>query len=206
MVFIFLCPALVAMTEGELKAQLRSLGSNETLDVSDDLLAGLYPRPRDAYFNDPLEFLAATLECQIEKGPAEQTTRFVKVAKEHVSERDRKAIDLYYEYEGPRGIGGAYGWGHSDVDRRKWMDYKDLLRGYSKKDFIPIAAGLVGFGAAAVLFTPFGWIGASGVAAAVGFNKLKKEWRKERTLIAYGRTFVFDRKGAVVEATRDGAE
>jgi hypothetical protein len=83
------------------------------------------------------------------------------------------------------------------------MDFKDRVREKDKEDFFPVAAGLAGFGAAAVLFTPFGWIGASGVAAVVGFNKLKKEWRKERTLIAYGRTFVFDRKGAVVEATRN---
>ena len=150
-----------------------------------------------------MEGLAARLECQVEKGPAEQTTRFVKVAKEHVSERDREAIDLYYEYVGPWGIGGPYGSGHSDVDRRQWMDYKDSVRETGKKNFVPMAAGLVGFGAAAVLFAPFGWIGASGVAAVVGFNKLKKEWSKERTLIAYGRTFVFDRKGAVVEATKE---
>jgi hypothetical protein len=181
MVFIYLCAALVAMTEGELKAQLRSLAPNETLDVRDDLLADVFPRPRDAYFKDPLEGVAARLECQVEKGPAEQTTRFVRVAKEHVSERDREAIDLYYEYVGPWGLGGPYGSGHSDVDRRQWMDFKDRVREADKKDFVPMAAGLVGFGAAAVLFTPFGWIGASGVAAVVGFNKLKKEWRKERT-------------------------
>jgi hypothetical protein len=30
-----------------------------------------------------------------------------------------------------------------------------------------------------------------------------EQWRKERTLIAYGRTFVFDKKGAVVEATKN---
>jgi hypothetical protein len=196
------------MTEGELKAQLRSLPPNETLDVRDDLLADVFPGRSDVYAREALPNVAARLECRIEKGPAEQTTRFVKVAREPVSERDREAIDLYYGYAGsagwvhPSAVVLGLGW-QSDVDRREWMDFKDRVREKGKEDFFPVAAGLVGFGAAAVLFTPFGWIGASGVAAVVGFNKLKKEWRKERTLIAYGRTFVFDRKGAVVEATRN---
>jgi hypothetical protein len=57
MSFIYLCAALVAMTEGELMAQLRLLAPNEKLDVRDDLLADVFPRPRDAYFKDPWKVL-----------------------------------------------------------------------------------------------------------------------------------------------------
>ncbi|WP_426433793.1 hypothetical protein [Bradyrhizobium genosp. P] len=184
------------MTESDLKAKLDSLAPNETFDLSDRAFAEIFPGGSDTHAREALWHIATRLECLFENGGSEHTVRFIKVAREPISESDRKAIDLYYEYTGSE-VHRLYP--RSDVDRRRWMDSKD----WYKKENVPLIAGLVGFGAAAVLLTPFGWIGGAGVAAAFGFNKLKREWRKERTLAAYGRTFIFDRKGAVIWATID---
>ncbi|MGY4313112.1 hypothetical protein [Bradyrhizobium sp. JR3.5] len=181
------------MTEGDVKAKLKSLAPNETFDLSDRVFADIFPDRSDAFARTTLNGIAASLECLFEAGPTEHTVRFVKVERESISDDDRKAIDLYYGYS------ASGGWTTSDVDRRKWIASRES----SKNELLPIVTGLVGFGAAVVLLTPFGWVAAAGVAAVLGFNKLKKEWRKARTLAAYGRTFAFDGNGVVIGVTRD---
>ena len=162
------------MTYDELSAQLRSLAPNETLDVRDDLLATLLPDRSDGYRS-----FASERECQVDAAPVEEATRFVKVARESISERDRAAIDRFYEYAGYGYFG--LGW-YSDVDRRDHMDFKDRVRRRGQEELRGI--------------------GAMAVAAAKRVTNSTKKWRTHRTLIAYGRIFMFDRKGAVIDATR----
>jgi hypothetical protein len=113
---------------------------------------------------------------------------------------------LYYGYQGSGWNGptlGAFGFGpKSDEDRMQWMDYKDRMKEKGKNEFFPMQTAMIGFGVAAVLLTPFGWIGATSVGTILGYKKLKKEWVKRRTLNAYGRIFVFDSKSRVIEVTK----
>jgi hypothetical protein len=85
----------------------------------------------------------------------------------------------------------------------EWMDWKDQLEKQSKKEFFPVQTAMFGFGAAAVLLTPFGWVAALGVGAVWGCNKIQKEWRQTRTLNVYGRTFILNSKGVVVGMTKE---
>ncbi|WP_439370830.1 hypothetical protein [Bradyrhizobium sp. DASA03120] len=133
------------------------------------------------------------------------------VQQEAVSDQDRKAIDEYYDY------GGDFweiGWHSkrrdglhvfpqgSDEDRIEWMDHKDTLKRQDKDTDLPIFAGIGGVGIAAVLFNPGSWFLALGAGAIFVLYKVRKELSKKRMLYAYGRTFIFDRKGRVVEAAR----
>ena len=182
------------MTHDELSAQLKSLAPNETLDVRDDLLAELLPDRSDGYIA-----FASERECRIEDASDELSTRFVKVARESISEQDRAAIDRFYEYAGYgyRGLG----W-YSDVDRRDHMDFKDRVRKQGQDELFPVQVSLVGFGAVAILFTPFAWIAPIVVAVGISFKGLIRRLRTHRTLVAYGRKFAFDRNGVVIDATR----
>jgi hypothetical protein len=122
---------------------------------------------------------------------------------EKISEADRDAVDVYYNYNGR----GPLGWGpKNDQDRIEWMDYKDSLKKKSHEEFFPIQMALLGFGAAAVLLTPAGWVLALGVGAAWGGKKFYRKWHKTRALNAYARTFIFNGKGVVVEVREYDAD
>src|SRR6185312_14822228 len=107
------------MTERELEAQLRVLAPDEWLDVANDVLAQLLPGLSD----QRAKTFGAKLECETTSA-SDQSTRFIKIARELISEQDRDAIDRHYGYGGSSGwLGvGGLGW-ESDVDRRMWMDF-----------------------------------------------------------------------------------
>jgi hypothetical protein len=119
-----------------------------------------------------------------------------------IAPEDLNAIDVYYDYTGKV----ILGWERkNDQDRMEWMDWKDDLKKQHEKEFFPVQTAMLGFGAAAVLLTPLGLPVALGIGAVWGGNKLYKEWSKTRTLKAYGRTFLLNNRGLVVEVKKDDA-
>jgi hypothetical protein len=114
-----------------------------------------------------------------------------------LSEEEVAAIDLYYGYTGSRD--GHYG-PKSDEGRKQWMDWKDQLKKQDREELASLKAGFLGFTAAAVMFTPFGWLGALGVGAYWGYTHLKS--RKARAIRGYARVFFLNSQGVVVDAIR----
>lgn len=131
-----------------------------------------------------------------------------------ISNDDRYAIDVYYGFDVHNGyslrelwgvLGGTVPTGPKvDQDRMTFMDWKDSLAEQGKKETLPLKTAALGFGAAAVLLSPAGWVLALGAGAVWGSNKLYKEWSKARTVKAYGRTFALNSKGLVIFHIRNG--
>src|SRR5260370_24802348 len=117
----------------------------------------------------------------------------LSVGTPEISNDDLYAIDVYYGFDVHNGysLRESFDWRRGvffggnplptgpkvDQDRMAFMDEKDLRDRERKgiEDF-PLKMGVIGFGAAAVLFTPGGAAVALGVGAVWGCNKLYKEW------------------------------